>query len=76
MTIMAKKEMMMDEEHSGMHKKMMKMIGCKMLVLGILVLGNVYWPMLTWPAFIGWVLVVAGISKLAFPYCCKHHRRR
>lgn len=52
---------MMGEEHWGKHKKMM---GVKMLILGLLVLGNVYWPMLTWPAFIGWVLVLAGFLKL------------
>lgn len=45
-----------------MHKKMM---GVKMLILGALVLGNVYWPMLTWPAFIGWILVLAGLFKLS-----------
>jgi uncharacterized membrane protein HdeD (DUF308 family) len=56
---MPKKEMM--HEDWGKHKKWM---GGKLLILGILVLINVYWPMLTWPAFVGWVLVLAGVWKL------------
>lgn len=34
------------------------------IVVGLLVLGNVYYPMLSWPAFIGALIVIAGIAKL------------
>ena len=47
-----------------MHKQM----GGGMLVLGVLILINVYWPMLTWAAFIGWVAVLGGIAKLLMPH--------
>jgi uncharacterized membrane protein HdeD (DUF308 family) len=62
---MAKKEMT-DAEHWSMHKNWK---GCKMLVLGALVLINVYWPMVSWSKFIGGVLILAGLLKLATPYC-------
>lgn len=62
---------MSDAEHWSMHKKMM---GCKMLVLGILVLINVYWPMVSWDKFIGWILVLAGVVKLIMPGC-KHCKK-
>jgi uncharacterized membrane protein HdeD (DUF308 family) len=56
------------QEHWKMHKKMM---GCKMLVLGALVLANTYWSVVNWANFIGIVLVVAGILKLVKPCNCK-----
>lgn len=51
-----------------MHKK--KATG--MLILGVLVLANVYWSMLSWGAFIGFVLVLLGFLKLLMPH--KHYR--
>jgi len=60
--------MKMDEEHWKMHKKMM---GCKMLVLGILVLANTYWNVVNWANFIGGILAIAGILKLIRPCKCK-----
>jgi uncharacterized membrane protein HdeD (DUF308 family) len=47
-----------------MHKKM----GGGLLVLGVLILVNVYWPMLTWAAFVGWVAVLGGLVKLLMPH--------
>ena len=47
---------------------MHKQKGWAMLVLGVLILINVYWPMLTWGAFIGWVAVLGGLLKLLMPH--------
>jgi uncharacterized membrane protein HdeD (DUF308 family) len=41
--------------------------GLAMLVLGALVLGNVYWFMLSWPVFFGGLLVLAGFLKMLMP---------
>lgn len=54
------------KEYWKMHRKMM---GYKMLVLGVLVLANNYWSVVSWPNFIGIVAVIAGIVKLTG--CCK-----
>ena len=56
------------QEHWKMHKKMM---GCKMLVLGILVLANTYWNVFSWANFIGIILIIAGVMKLAGHCKCK-----
>lgn len=64
---------MMDKENWGMHKKMM---GIKMLILGVLVLGNFYLVGLSWPIFIGGVLVLGGIGSLIMHGCCGKHKRR
>jgi uncharacterized membrane protein HdeD (DUF308 family) len=67
-----KMKMNMDDakmhEYWAMHKKMM---GCKMLVLGALVLANSYWNVVSWTNFIGIVLAVAGIAKLVGCGKCK-----
>ena len=69
-----KMKMNMDDakmkEHWRMHKKMM---GCKMLVLGLLVLANSYWNVVDWVTFIGGILAIAGLLKLLVPMhaCCK-----
>ena len=44
-----------------------KGMGLGMLILGGLVLGNIYWFMLSWPMFVGWVLVLAGFVKMLMP---------
>jgi uncharacterized membrane protein HdeD (DUF308 family) len=62
---MAKKEMMGCCMHKGK--------GVAMIILGLLVLGNVYWPMLSWPAFIGWIIVVGGVLKMLMPH--KHYHQ-
>jgi len=49
------------QEHWKMHKKWM---GWKMLVLGALVLANAKWNTLSWPNFIGTIVILAGLSKL------------
>ncbi len=54
---MAKKEMMW---HTSK--------GIGMLVLGILILINVYWPYLSWGAFVGAVFAIIGFLKLVIPY--------
>lgn len=53
----------MDEKCAGMHKKK----GAMMLVLGLLILANAYWSVLSWAMFIGWIAVIAGIIKLLMP---------
>lgn len=52
---------MMEEKWKGMHKGK----GWMMLVLGVLVLLNVYALALDWATFIGIILVLAGLVKLA-----------
>jgi len=47
-------------ECKGMHKGK----GVMMLILGILVLLNVYALALDWATFIGAILVIAGLVKL------------
>ena len=56
-----------DMEHWKMHKKKK---GWAMLILGIVVLVNVYWPFMSWWGLLGVVLVLVGIKKLAMPGCC------
>ncbi len=63
------KEMMGDW---GMHKMMM---GWKILILGALILINVYWPFMDWAQFVGWVLVLAGVVKLITSMSMKKGRR-
>lgn len=41
--------------------------GFGMLIFGALVLGNVYWFMLSWSVFFGWLLVLAGFLKMIMP---------
>ena len=62
------KQMMMDD---SMIKKHMKWHGAKMLILGLLVLANVYWPTVDWFTFVGIILVLGGLMKLMMP-CCKN----
>jgi uncharacterized membrane protein HdeD (DUF308 family) len=42
----------------------MKAHGVMKIVLGLLVLANAQWAMLTWPQFIGVLIVLMGIAKL------------
>jgi len=56
---MAKEMMKMDMCH-GMHKKK----GAVMLVLGLLILANAYWSIVSWPVFIGIILALAGLGKI------------
>ena len=51
----------MEEKWKGMHKGKGKM----MLILGILVLLNVYLAKLDWATFIGIILVLAGLAKIS-----------
>jgi uncharacterized membrane protein HdeD (DUF308 family) len=61
---------MRDEMH-GMHK----MKGAGMLVLGLLILANVYWGFLNWATFIGALLALGGLLKWLM-LCCKKKKRR
>ena len=45
-----------------------RMKGILMLVVGLLVLANVYWSFLSWGAFIGILFVVLGLIKSLMPY--------
>jgi len=63
---------MNDAKMQGFCKMHMKMMGCKMLVLGALVLANNYWKIVDWTAFIGGLLVIAGVVKMIMPmHKCK-----
>ncbi len=57
---MARKGMMMGHMH--------KCKGISMIVLGLLVIGNVYWQVVDWGTFIGGILVLAGFMKLVMPH--------
>lgn len=56
----------MGKKHWMMHKRMK---AAEMLVLGALVFVNIYYPVVSWPQFIGGVLVLGGLLKLAMPGC-------
>ena len=56
------------QEHWQMHKKCM---AWKMLVLGLLVLANSAWSIVSWASFIGGLLAIAGLCKLVMPCKCK-----
>ena len=49
----------------------MKHCGCMKLVLGLVVLANIYWLKADWWTVIGWVLVLMGIHALTMKGCCK-----
>ncbi len=57
----------MDKEH-GMH---MKHKGVMMVILGALILANVYWIKLGWGAFVGGVFVLGGLAKMTHGCKCK-----
>jgi len=52
------------QECCKMHKKIM---ACKMLVIGALILANSCWKIVSWANFIGGILVIAGVLKLLMP---------
>lgn len=56
--------------HEGMWHKGK---GAGMLVLGLLILANVYFAVADWWTFFGALLVLAGFVKLVMPM--KKHRR-
>jgi hypothetical protein len=52
--------------------------GCwrvKKLILGILVLANIYWLKWDWWMLIGWILVVAGLISMMKPCTCEKKKR-
>ncbi|MDD5012480.1 MAG: hypothetical protein PHQ66_02450 [Candidatus Nanoarchaeia archaeon] len=48
----------------GMKLSMHKFKGIAMIVLGLLVIGNVYWQVVDWGTFIGVVIALTGAMKL------------
>jgi uncharacterized membrane protein HdeD (DUF308 family) len=56
----------MDKKHWLMHKRWM---GGKLLILGLLILANMYWGFLNWIAFIGIILGLWGLIELIMPGC-------
>jgi len=63
---MAKRRREVKEEkeeccHGHMHKGM----GGGLVLIGLLVLANAYWSVVTWSTFLGAVLILAGICKMA-----------
>lgn len=60
---MAKKMMKGMVDKKWIDKKC-KAMAFGMIVLGALILANVYWYLISWPAFIGWIFIVAGVAKL------------
>ncbi|MBI4439845.1 hypothetical protein HY638_02645 [Candidatus Woesearchaeota archaeon] len=57
----------------GIHGSCFKCMGAKALVLGILVLLNAYLAVVDWAVFVGIILVLGGIMRMAMPVCphCK-----
>ena len=55
------KEMCCEGYHKGK--------GVMMLILGLLVLANAYWSVVSWSIFIGAVLTLGGICKMTM--CAK-----
>ncbi len=43
--------------------------GVKALILGLLVLANVQWSIVSWGAFVGIILILAGLVKLMSSSC-------
>jgi len=41
--------------------------GWKMLILGIIVTWNAFWPFMGWAKLIGILLILGGLLKLAMP---------
>lgn len=48
-----------------------RMKGVGILVIGVLILANVYWPFMNWGVFAGALFILAGIAKLTIPH--KYH---
>jgi len=46
-----------------------KMMGCKIICLGIVVLLNAYYAFIRWDYLIGILLVLAGLAKMMM--CCR-----
>ena len=62
------KDMKGKDKHHGMH---MKHKGTMMVILGGLILANVYWIKLGWGAFVGGVLVIGGLVKMSHSGMCR-----
>jgi len=45
--------------------------GWKMLIAGIIVTINAYWPFMGWAKLIGVLLILGGLLKLVMPCKCK-----
>lgn len=49
--------------------------GTKQLVLGLIVLANIYYLKWSWAQLIGWLLIVMGLIHIIMPGCCKGKKR-
>ena len=43
--------------------------GSVLLVIGVLLLVNAYWPFLADWTLVGWILAILGLAKIARPTC-------
>ena len=57
-------KMVYGEECCGMHRAYK---GWKMLLVGLLVIGNAMWMVVDWWTFVGVILALAGLWKLIMP---------
>jgi len=66
---MPRKNMKMDMKMMNMQccSEMHKGMGTKMLVLGLLIIANAYLNVVSWGVFVGAVIALAGLCKLALP---------
>ena len=70
---MAKEKMMSSSGTVCYHGACMRCHSAKLIIIGLLILANQLWMFLSWGSFIGALLVLGGLVKLAMPYCphCK-----
>lgn len=66
---MAKEKMETANLTCGMYGMCHKCMGLKALILGVLILLNVYLVGLDWAVFVGAVIALAGIVKMLMPNC-------
>ncbi|MDO8516681.1 MAG: hypothetical protein Q7S33_01010 [Nanoarchaeota archaeon] len=59
------KKIVTDNKGCCMHKGLM---GTKMLVLGLLIIANAYWMVMSWAYFIALIVIIAGLSKMIMPH--------
>lgn len=50
-----------------MAKEMMKGKGVMALILGLLILANAYWSIVSWAYFVGIIIALAGLIKIVMP---------
>lgn len=68
---MAKGKEMKDANLCGHHGTCYRCWGGMLLALGVLIVLNDLWAMLSWGMFIGVIIALKGLIKLLMP-TCKH----